>query len=193
MAKSAKTIRIGPLSLFALISMLFLATLAVLSLTTANASLNLAQLQSQGMEQQYEAEDAAQRFLASLDEQYSTGAIAPAADQAASNALPTDDSSAGEVIDDVFNNPSTPAVTDPSDPESPVNTLAKKAAAEVSSTIEATAELKGSTITAQFSCPNGRMLNIEIELGANGSLHIVKWNMTAKVNNAEAETLWSGM
>lgn len=190
MPQSTKTIRIGPLSLFALIAMLFLSTLAVLSLTTANASFNLAQLQSDGMRQQYQAEDAAQRFLSMLDEQYASGSITAGAATAPASSGPS--ASAQDIVDNAVSNPTAPAATQ-GEATSPVDALAQEAAAATSGSVVGTAQMNGSTITAQFACPSGRVLDIEIQLGSGKSLHVVKWNMAAKVNNAEAETLWSGM
>lgn len=189
MAQSNKTIRIGPLSLFALIAMLFLSTLAVLSLTTATASLNLAQLQSEGMNQQYQAEDAAQRFVALLDSRYASGAIAPGATTAPSGAQPNS-SSAEDLVNNALSNP---AASNQEAPASPVDALAKEAAAAAGNQVAAAAQMNGATVSAQFACPSGRVLDIEIQLGAGNSIRIVRWNMTAKVNSAEAETLWSGM
>lgn len=54
------------------------------------------------------------------------------------------------------------------------------------------ATLENGTVTAQFACPNGRLLDIAVAPEGNG-YRIAKWNMTAKVNSAETDTLWSGM
>lgn len=192
MAKSAKTIRIGPLSLFALIAMLFLSTLAVLSFTTAKASLNLSELQSTSMNQQYQAENAGQQFLALLDRQYANGSISPSA-ASSSGASSSSASNAESLIDDIANIAAAPPAASSGAPSSPVDSLAKEAAASISPDIVATASINGSTVAAQFACPNGRVLDIEIQLSSGKTLHIVKWNMTAKVNSAEAGNLWSGM
>lgn len=85
MNDSEGSVRIGPISLFTLIAVLCLATLAVLSITTANASYNMAELHGESITQQYEAEDAAQHFVALLDEQYTgnqfTGSVDAIAQQ----------------------------------------------------------------------------------------------------------------
>lgn len=146
MNESQSSVRIGPISLFALIAVICLATLAVLSIATSNATYRLTTLQADSMAQQYQAETAAQTFVARIDAGYADATVT--AERAA----------------------------------------AQKAAAE-----KAAAELDGSTITAQFTCPSGRVLDIELELGSGGTYRITKWNMTAKVNSAETDTLWSGM
>lgn len=241
MNDSGRFIRIGPLSLFALIAILFLSTLAVLSITTANASYNLAQLQADGMDQQYEAESAAQTFLSLVDSRYSSAttsaerdaterANAARAAQAAANAAQasasdaadgtTGDAAATDAATDGAGDATGDASTQDTAAQDAsalasaqeareiaeysarsaagsisgsINQLALEAAASVDSRIAASAQIKGSTITAQFACPNGRVLDIEVELGSGGTFRIIKWNMTAKVNSAEPETLWIGM
>lgn len=187
MSESTKNIRIGPLSLFALIAMLFLSTLAVLSITTAEASLNLSTLQSDSMKQQYQAENAAQRFVALLDSRYSNGSIITGP------ALPTTTSDNSANAEQLIDSALSDGQSGDNAPTSPVDALAKEAAESVSTNIVGTASISGSTVTAQFTCLNGRILDIELTLGANNAISVDKWNMTAIVNNAEAETLWSGM
>ncbi|MFR7755730.1 MAG: hypothetical protein ACLU0T_08480, partial [Bacteroidales bacterium] len=58
--------------------------------------------------------------------------------------------------------------------------------------VTVTAALENGAVTAQFACPNGRLLDIAVAPEGNG-YRIAKWNMTAKVNSAETDTLWSGM
>lgn len=146
-ARKTGTVRLGPISLFTLIAVLCLATLAVLSVTTANASFKLATLQGESMEQQYQAEEAAQHFLAQVCAQG-----AEAASGAAANAE-----------------------------------------AFVDGAVTVSASVNGSVVSAQFACPNGRVLDTQVDVGSGGAYTIIKWNMTAKVNSAETETLWSGM
>lgn len=233
MNDSGRFIRIGPLSLFALIAMLFLSTLAVLSITTANASYNLGQLQADGMEQQYDAEAAAQTFLSLVDSQYSSATITAqrdaterataerasratrdaasaandnGADSSSAQAAPGSAAAAAQQQDASSNAgdesldaqktreiAESSARSAASSISSSIEQLAIDAAASVSSDIVATAQINGSTITAQFACPNGRVLDIEVELGSGGTFRVIKWNMSAKVNSAEPEMLWSGM
>ena len=64
-------VRIGPISLFTLISVICLAVLAVLAITTADASYKIAELQAESTNQQYIAESAAQQFLGAVDQEVS--------------------------------------------------------------------------------------------------------------------------
>ena len=201
MNDSQTSVRIGPISLFALIAVICLATLAVLSITTAGASLRLASLQADSMTQQYQAELAAQTFVANVDAGYADATLNAerlAAQKAAADKLAADQAArAGQPA------PTTSATpADPTTPQPPAaaGSLAEsrpaicaEASAATDDVIIVTAQLDGSTINAQFACPSERILDISIELDAGGSYRITKWNMTAKVNSAETETLWSGM
>ena len=60
-------VRMGPISLVALVVIISLAVLAMLSFSTANASLVLSQRQADAVEASYANERAAQEFVAGLD------------------------------------------------------------------------------------------------------------------------------
>ena len=61
-------VRIGPISVFALVIIICLAALAVLAVSTAHSSLVLSQRQAVATQELYLDETAAQTFLAELDE-----------------------------------------------------------------------------------------------------------------------------
>ena len=67
MNDSTPSVRIGPISLFALIAVICLATLAVLAVNTSRASDSLAHMQADSVTQQYAAESAAQQFVGLVD------------------------------------------------------------------------------------------------------------------------------
>ena len=67
MNDSTPSVRIGPISLFALIAVICLATLAVLAVNTSRASDSLARMQADSVTQQYAAESAAQQFVGLID------------------------------------------------------------------------------------------------------------------------------
>lgn len=79
-------VRMGPLALFTLMAVICLAVLAVLALSTANATMALAQRRADATDQLYLNEAAAQAFVASLDEQLAAGADDQVALQQASDA-----------------------------------------------------------------------------------------------------------
>ena len=66
-------VRMGPLALFTLMILLGLAVLAVLSASTANATLVMAQRRADATSQLYLDETAAQTFVATLDELLASG------------------------------------------------------------------------------------------------------------------------
>ena len=63
-----ENVRIGPVSVFTLIIIICLAVLAVLTISTANASLVLSQRQAVAAQELYLDETAAQTFLAEIDD-----------------------------------------------------------------------------------------------------------------------------
>lgn len=66
-------VRIGPISVFALIIIICMAVLAVLTLSTANASLVLSQRQAVATQELYLNETAAQAFVAEVDDLITAG------------------------------------------------------------------------------------------------------------------------
>jgi pectate lyase len=161
MSSSGESVRIGPISIFTLIAVICLAVLSVLAVTTASASLNMAKLQASSMTQQYGAENAAQTFLAQVDER-ANAATGSGTDRA--NAI-----------------------------SGSLSTITKSVQSKASDGVTVTASTKDANVNAQFACEDGRVLDISIELHADGSYKIAKWNMTAKRNDAQTENLWSGM
>lgn len=71
--EAADNVRMGPLALFTLMAVMGLAVLAVLAITTANATLSLAQRRASATSELYLDETAAQTFTAVLDEALATG------------------------------------------------------------------------------------------------------------------------
>ena len=63
-----ENVRIGPISVFTLIIIICMAVLAVLTISTANASLVLSQRQAVAAQELYLDETAAQAFLAEVDD-----------------------------------------------------------------------------------------------------------------------------
>ena len=67
-AQNAKSVRIGPISLLTLISVLLLAVLAMLCVTTSNAADAMSRRQSASVTGTYELESCGQAALAGIDE-----------------------------------------------------------------------------------------------------------------------------
>ena len=87
-----ENVRMGPLALFTLMAVICLAVLAVLALSTSNATVALAERRAEATTQLYLDEAAAQVFVAELDGQVaamgdSTSDLQAAVDQATTAAL----------------------------------------------------------------------------------------------------------
>ena len=87
-----ENVRMGPLALFTLMAVICLAVLAVLALSTSNATVALAERRAEATTQLYLDEAAAQVFVAELDGQVaemgnSTSGLQAAVDQATTAAL----------------------------------------------------------------------------------------------------------
>ncbi len=98
-------VRIGPLTILSMVIVLGLATMAVLSFTTARASQLTAQKQADSIQALYENERAGQDFLAQVDEELSRmrGGAAGAQDAAAAvRAAVQDDDSQGREVSKSF-------------------------------------------------------------------------------------------
>ena len=85
-SSGADDVRMGPLALFTLISVVCLSVLAVLAISTSNATLALAQRRATATSQLYLDETAAQTFLATLDDSLASGDTPEAALEAAKDA-----------------------------------------------------------------------------------------------------------
>ena len=81
-----ENVRMGPLALFTLVVVLCLSVLAVLSVSTANATLALSERRATATRQLYLDEQAAQTFVASLEASLADGMDTAAARAAAAQA-----------------------------------------------------------------------------------------------------------
>lgn len=178
----ARSVRIGPLSLFTLIAVICLATLAVLSITTATASYDLARLQADTVTRQYDVERVAQGLVARVDATWaaSTGSLAADTTAASASDAPSasDASGAGGALQGLA-----AALPD----------IAAECESAADGSVHVDATLADSTLSALIACPDGPELDVELELGEGGTYRITSWNMTAGKNSAPTETLWSGM
>ncbi len=160
----ADNVRIGPLSIFTLIVVLCLAVLAVLSFSTAHASMVLAERQATATSELYLDEVAAQEFVSGVDAKLAAvragGGGGAEAVQAVSGAL----------IE-----------------------LRNAAQSAASGEVEVTAAMGDDTVTARFECQNGRTLTIAITILPDARYRIDTWKMSAVQNEAQPEgSLWTG-
>ena len=189
MAKSRGSVRMGPISLFALIIILCLAVMAVLAVTTAQASYTLTQRQAAAAEEAYAVETAGQSFLGGLDAELAaahgagaTGPGAMAAVEAAplpltanASAVTTDRAASLAGIVGVGRTGEEPADAIPVEGVTPLLDDARGA------------------VSASFATDGGRTLDVVIAIRDDGSYEILSWKATTEWNEEGAgETLWSG-
>ena len=152
MAKQGKAVRMGPISLFVLIVVVCVAVLAALSFTTAQAQYTVAKRQA-SMETSYYANDAVgERLLFEANEQL-------------------------------------PAIwATGASPSSAAGTLCSRLNATISEAAQARGvslgllESDGNTIKATISAPDGRTLNIVLELKRGANVEVKQWKITTERN-----------
>jgi len=157
-------VRMGPISLFTLIIVLCLAVLSVLSVSTSNASLTMAQRRATATTELYLDETAAQAFMAYMDDEL---AGIRAAGGTGAQGLAAVDSNLAMIC--------------------------ANAKATARGDVTVTASVKGDTVNAEFTCENGRTLIVQATIRDDCTYRIEKWKMTA-VQNEEPTTggLWTG-
>ena len=189
-------VRIGPISLFALVVIICLAVLAVLSFTTANASLVMSQRQATATGEMYLAECAAQEFLAGVDDVLA-GVRGERATTEVGSAELVRDERGNAVYDEnghqvVREGASRQANTAPvgrveymtalSDELIALRDAARDAAGGV---VEVSASTVGDKVTAEFACENGRTLDIVVAIRSNGTYRVDRWKVSAVQNEEE--------
>ncbi len=145
-----ENVRIGPVSVFTLIIIICLAVLAVLTISTANASLVLSQRQAVAAQELYLDETAAQ----TIDDR-----LAPLREGGNADAMSLLEA---DLV--------------------PMRNAAQDAAG---GQVEVVTNVSGQQIRAEFSCANGRTLNIAVTVLPDGTYRIDKWKMTAVVNEEQ--------
>lgn len=150
-----ENVRIGPVSVFALTIIICLAVLAVLTLSTANASFVMTQRLATATSEMYLDETAAQTFLAELDN--TLAAKAPSSSTSATmNAI-----------------------------EDNLVAMRDKAAAATDKQVDIVASVINQQVNAEFSCKNGRVLKVAVTIMPDGSYRIDKWKVSAVVNEEQ--------
>ena len=160
-------VRIGPISMFALITIICLAVLAVLTFSTANASLVMTQRQATAVEEQYLDETAAQEFVADVSDELAL--------VRATQGSRVSSSAAAAIV------------------EGSLIEFCEHVRESSNGQVSATASMVNNTLYAQFTCENGRELAITATIRSGAVLRIDKWKMTAVQNEEEPTgSLWTG-
>ena len=171
MAREKGSVRIGPVSVFALVVILGLAVLAVLSAATAQASHTEAQAQADFTRSSYVNDAAAAQALADIDAALADAVLAQEA--AAADADGRGDASAYD-IDAAMSAVS--AVL-------PQGQVADGCAAE--------SFVDGTAVRMTFSTEDGRTLDVELAVRDDLTYSIERWVVTTAWNQGPEETkLW---
>ena len=163
-SQRAEHVRIGPISILTLIIVLCMAVLSVLTVSTANASLTMAQRRATATTELYLDETAAQAFLAEMDAQLAV--VREAGGSGTSGAVMV---------------------------ETMLVPIRDSARAASGGQVEIVASVTGNVVQAEFACANGRVLNIQVTIRDDATYRIDKWKMTAVQNEEPVPgRLWSG-
>jgi len=160
----ADRVRMGPLSLFALVVIIGLAVLSMLVFSTANASLVLSQRQADAVQATYANEQAAQEFVAALDE-----VLAPVRSAVGQGASADEAASAGAVQ----------LVADELDELCAVTRV------KVGGAVDVSAEMQNDRVLAMFASKDGQALNIAVTVSAEGVFHVESWKTSAAHDEEE--------
>ena len=157
-------VRIGPISIITLIAVISMAVLAVLAASTSYASTTISERQAEGTRLMYVNENAAQEFVASVDDALAT--VRARGGSAADGASAVED-----VLDDAC----------------------ERARAAADGRVVCTANVDGTKVTAQFVCENTRSLNIAITIRDDATYRIDEWKATSAQQGASSTgKLWTG-
>ncbi len=193
-------VRMGALSIFVLVVIICLAIFAVLSYSTANASLTMAKRQVESFDMQYAQERSAQTFVSEVDgilSRYRTMSASPSNTQTAGSAVSASDTSAsGEVAMEAAEEADEAAASDSS--------AAQKAAfdalivalkgelghicahaRDASGTyVQVSAHVVDDSVEATFTAASGRTLTITLRIASDATYTIESWK-TSTVTNDE--------
>ena len=221
MAKPHGSVRIGPISLFALIIILCLAVLAVLSLSTSIAELRISERQAQTTTETYQLETVGQTFTAEVDEALVDGMLdevlplwGVAVTAAATEDVATNDATAttDTATEDGVPAGESDATADKPDaaadkPDAAADEPAGEAIEDEGfgalpdesfsvvrdSLVTCTGTFDGTLITATFSLESGRQLACVLRINDDATYTIEEWKVTTQwLDDGTGETLWLG-
>ena len=199
--QSPERARIGSISVFALVVIICLAVLAVLAFSTANASLLMSERQATATSELYLDERAAQEFVAGIDD-------------VLAGIREKDETPAGSVVIEIVRDERGNAVYDENgfmvirekDDGNQGKANSKKgeegvraisdllldlrdaAQAAGGGKVIVTPHVNDNKVSAEFTCQNGRTLNIVVTIRNNATYRIDKWKMSAVQNEEQAES-----
>ena len=190
-----RNVGIGPVSLFALIIIVCMATLAMLTVSTAHSSLVLSQRQAEATQELYLSETAAQTFLADLDEMLQTqgGGQAAGTEAGQTAGTSTGQAAGADASQTTGANTSSAAQSAAVISDAQLIALRDSAQDATDGKVAVIARADGNNVYAEFACAGGRTLKITLAIQPDGTYQIERWKMTAVVNEEqEMGTLYLG-
>ena len=174
MARRGGSVRMGPISLFALVIIVCLAVMAVLALVTAHAALARSERQAASVSARYINERAGQELLASLDGELADLREADAdRDEALARLSRTLTQLAADAADAA-------AATDTAaDAQAPTVELAAVDSA-------------AATVSVRLVADNARALDIQIGITDDLACEILAWKASALWTEDTSDTVWQG-
>lgn len=163
MERRPSTVRMGPISVFALAIILCLAVLGVLSVTSAAAGSALAQRQAEFTADDYRNEIAGQSFYARADDVLAQVRAQGGDAQAASAAL-----------------------------EAAMAQIAQGASSDAGSQTTVSASLEGGELAVHIQAQSGRCLDIEFAIQPDATLSVAAWKATTLWTEDTTDHLWTG-
>lgn len=163
MERRPSTVRMGPISVFALVIILCLAVLGVLSVTSASAGSALAQRQAEFTADDYRNEIAGQSFYARADDVLAQVRAQGGDAQAAEAAL---DAAAAQI--------------------------AQEASSDAGSQTTVSASLEGGELAVHIQAQSGRCLDIEFAIQPDATLSVAAWKATTLWTEDTTDHLWTG-
>lgn len=163
MERRPSTVRMGPISVFALVIILCLAVLGVLSVTSASAGSALAQRQAEFTADDYRNEIAGQSFYARADDVLAQVRAQGGDARAAAAAL-----------------------------DAAVAQIAQEASSDAGSQTTVSASLEGGELAVHIQAQSGRCLDIEFAIQPDATLSVAAWKATTLWTEDTTDHLWTG-
>ena len=163
MERRPSTVRMGPISVFALVIILCLAVLGVLSVTSASAGSALAQRQAEFAADDYRNEIVGQSFYAHADDVLAQVRAQGGDAQAASAAL-----------------------------EAAMVDIGSAASSDVGVPITLSTSLDGGELEVRIQAQSGRCLDIEFAIQPDATLSVAAWKATTLWTEDATDHLWTG-
>lgn len=174
MARRSGSVRMGPISLFALVIIVCLAVMAVLALVTAHAALARSERQAASVSALYINERAGQELLASLD-----GELA---------ALREADADRDDALDRLSRTLPELAA-DAADAAAATDTTADTQAPAVELTA---VDSETATVSVRLVADDARALDIQIGITDDLTCEVLAWKASALWTEDTSDTVWQG-